>query len=42
MLNWDISFVFRPHTAASTSKAVTNGITLAKHIQKYGNNIVKA
>ncbi len=31
----DASFVVRPHTAASTSKAATNAITLAKSIQQH-------
>ena len=38
----DASFVVRPHTAASTSKAAKNAVALAKSIQKYRGDIATA
>ena len=35
----DASFVVRPHTAASASKAATNAVTLAKSIQQYKGDV---
>ncbi len=38
----DASFVVRPHTAASASKAAKNAVALAKSIQKYRGDIASA
>ena len=38
----DAAFVVRPHTAASTSKATTNAVTLAYYIKRYGWDIKTA
>ncbi|NJR76466.1 MAG: FAD-dependent monooxygenase [Scytonema sp. CRU_2_7] len=38
----DAAFVVRPHTAAGTSKAVTNAIELAQELQESGGDVVAA
>ena len=38
----DAAFVVRPHTAASTSKAATNALELAKSIQQQKGDVVTA
>ena len=38
----DAAFVPRPHTAASTSKVVTNAVTLAQSVRWHGSDIVAA
>ena len=38
----DAAFIPRPHTAASTSKAAANAITLADALIKYNHNVTKA
>ena len=38
----DAAFVPRPHTGASTSKAATNAIELAKEVQLYKGDVVSA
>ncbi len=38
----DAAFLPRPHTAASTSKAVTNAVTLAKSVRSHRGDVVAA
>jgi 2-polyprenyl-6-methoxyphenol hydroxylase-like FAD-dependent oxidoreductase len=41
-LTGDAAFVLRPHTGASTSKAATNAMELAKEVQLYKGDVVTA
>ncbi len=41
-LTSDAAFVLRPHAGASTSKAATNAMELAKEVQLYKGNVVTA
>lgn len=38
----DAAFVPRPHTAASTSKAIANATTLAESVRRHGNDVAAA